>query len=56
MKLFNVPNTLTMIRILMIPLFVYVFFIPVQYNMIYAASIYVLAAITDILDGHIKEI
>jgi cardiolipin synthase len=55
MKLFNVPNTLTMIRILMIPLFVYVFFIPVQYNMIYAASIYVLAAITDILDGHIAR-
>jgi cardiolipin synthase len=55
MKNLNVPNVLTMIRMLMIPLFVYLFFLPIERNMFYAALVYAVAALTDYLDGMIAR-
>jgi cardiolipin synthase (CMP-forming) len=53
----NVPNILTLLRILMIPLFVGVFYLPEhqmagQLRDLYATLIFVLAAVTDWLDGY----
>ena len=50
----NIPNLLTFIRFLLIPLFVYTFFYVPEGN-IYAALIFILSGITDILDGYIAR-
>ena len=55
MKILNVPNILTMLRMVMIPLFIYVFFLPNRYSMVWAAIIYIAAAVTDFLDGMIAR-
>jgi cardiolipin synthase len=57
---FNIPNTLTLMRIGVIPLFVGVFYLPaswlsdLQMNVI-ATVLFVLAAITDWLDGYLAR-
>lgn len=56
----NIPNTLTLMRIAVIPLFVGVFYLPShwlsdpQMNLI-ATVLFVLAAITDWLDGYLAR-
>ena len=49
---FNLPNTLTWIRIALIPLFVIVFYLPVPWARPASAIIFSLAGITDWLDGY----
>ena len=51
----NIPNLLTAIRFLLIPVFVYFFFSPFQYSVELAVAIFVLSGITDTLDGHIAR-
>ena len=52
----NLPNKLTILRLIMIPIFVAVYFIPqIPYNFIISAVIFVLAAATDFLDGYIAR-
>ena len=52
----NLPNKITLARIFMIPLFVVIFYLPViPYNYLIAAVVFVLAALTDALDGHIAR-
>ncbi len=52
----NLPNKLSLIRIFMIPVFVLFFFLnALPYNKVYAAAIFAVAAITDLLDGHIAR-
>lgn len=50
----NIPNLLTIIRFILIPLFVYNFFYVGKGN-IYAAAIFVLSGMTDVLDGYIAR-
>lgn len=47
----NLPNKLTLVRILLIPVFVVCFYIPIAYRLELAAGIFALAYLTDILDG-----
>jgi CDP-diacylglycerol--glycerol-3-phosphate 3-phosphatidyltransferase len=49
---FNLPNTLTWIRIALIPLFVIVFYLPVPWARPASAIVFSLAGITDWLDGY----
>jgi CDP-diacylglycerol--glycerol-3-phosphate 3-phosphatidyltransferase/cardiolipin synthase len=49
---FNLPNTLTWIRIALIPMFVIVFYLPVPWARPASAIIFSLAGITDWLDGY----
>ena len=52
----NLPNKLTMLRILMIPVFM--FFVEMEnipYHMLWAFIIFVLASLTDLLDGRIAR-
>ena len=48
----NLPNKLTMGRIFAIPVFIVVFLLDYRYA---AAVIFILAALTDMLDGHIAR-
>ena len=48
----NLPNKLTMGRIFAIPVFIVVFLMDYR---IAAAVIFILAAVTDMLDGHIAR-
>ena len=52
---FNVPTTLTLIRIGLIPLFVLVFFLPFPWARPAAAIVFSLAGITDWLDGYLAR-
>lgn len=52
----NLPNKLTILRIVLIPVFVVVYYIgALPYNYLIAAVIFVLAAFTDFLDGYIAR-
>ncbi|TVP58595.1 MAG: CDP-diacylglycerol--glycerol-3-phosphate 3-phosphatidyltransferase [Halomonadaceae bacterium] len=51
----NVPNILTLSRILMIPVFVLVFFLPFSWGPMASAIIFALAAMTDWLDGYLAR-
>ncbi len=52
----NLPNKLTIIRLIMIPLFVATFYLTfLPYNYLISAIIFVLAAFTDFLDGYIAR-
>lgn len=52
---FNLPNILTLLRIVLIPVLVVVFFLPWQHKNIACTAIFGLAAITDWLDGYIAR-
>lgn len=51
----NLPNKLTLARIIAVPLFVACFYTGWQAANAIAAAIFILAFITDILDGHIAR-
>ena len=51
----NLPNRLTMLRVLMIPLFVVFALIKAQWAQYAAVAVYVLACITDTADGKIAR-
>lgn len=51
----NLPNLLTLARILLVPFFVLVYVIPGQGTYIYAAGLFALAAFTDWLDGYLAR-
>ena len=52
----NLPNKLTVLRLIMIPLFIAVYFLTIiPYNYVISAGIFVLAAFTDFLDGKIAR-
>ena len=52
----NLPNKLTILRILMIPLFVALYYVSaIPYHFAIAAVIFALAAFTDFLDGYIAR-
>ena len=53
--MFNLPNSLTLLRIALIPLLVIVFYLPWQWSYLASAAIFGLAAITDWLDGYLAR-
>lgn len=53
--LFNLPNLLTVLRILLIPVFIVVFYLPVSWGREVATAVFVLAAVTDWLDGYLAR-
>ena len=53
--MWNLPNILTLLRILLIPVFVFVFYLPWEWKHITAASIFGIAAATDWLDGYLAR-
>lgn len=53
----NLPNKLTVLRVLMIPLFLVCFFLPdhIPHNYLWALVVFALASLTDMLDGKIAR-
>ncbi len=51
----NIPNSLTVFRILLIPVFVGVFYLPFSWSNAVTAAIFALAAMTDWLDGFLAR-
>jgi CDP-diacylglycerol--glycerol-3-phosphate 3-phosphatidyltransferase len=51
----NLPNLLTLARILLIPVFVIIFIEPTPDQSLIAAVIFAVAAVTDVLDGYIAR-
>ncbi len=51
----NLPNILTMSRIVMIPVFVVIFYLPYGWSYLTASAIFALAAATDWLDGYLAR-
>ena len=51
----NLPNKLSILRIIMVPLFVVAYFLPFDWAPFVALGIFILAALTDLLDGYIAR-
>ena len=51
----NIPNQLTLLRILLIPVFVLVFYLPLSWNNYFACLVFTIAAVTDVLDGYLAR-
>lgn len=51
----NIPNSLTMFRIILIPVFIMVFYLPTHWANEIACFIFTLAAVTDLLDGYLAR-
>jgi CDP-diacylglycerol--glycerol-3-phosphate 3-phosphatidyltransferase len=52
----NIPNALTIFRIVLIPVFVLVFYLPGDSSHIFCAVIFFVAAVTDWLDGYLARV
>ncbi|WP_177419220.1 CDP-diacylglycerol--glycerol-3-phosphate 3-phosphatidyltransferase [endosymbiont of Lamellibrachia barhami] len=53
--MWNIPNLLTLLRIVLIPVFVLIFYLPVEWARIGCAAVFSLAAVTDWLDGFLAR-
>ncbi|MEQ5833833.1 CDP-diacylglycerol--glycerol-3-phosphate 3-phosphatidyltransferase [Marinobacter halodurans] len=51
----NLPNILTVSRIVMIPVFVVIFYLPFEWHFLTSAAIFALAGATDWLDGYLAR-
>lgn len=51
----NTPNILSIFRLCLVPVFVLVYFSGLEHSKLYSVLIYVLATITDFLDGYIAR-
>lgn len=54
-NMINIPNILTIARIIMIPFFVLFFYFPVPWGHVAATIIFALACVTDWLDGYLAR-
>jgi CDP-diacylglycerol--glycerol-3-phosphate 3-phosphatidyltransferase len=51
----NIPNVLTLLRIVLIPVFVVVYYLPIERSHVLCAAIFAIAAVTDWLDGYLAR-
>jgi CDP-diacylglycerol--glycerol-3-phosphate 3-phosphatidyltransferase len=51
----NVPNLLTLLRLLFVPIVVVLYYLPVESAHVFAAMLFTLAALTDWLDGYLAR-
>ena len=51
----NLPNKLTLFRIFLIPIFILVMLLNIPNNFLIACIIFIIASITDAMDGHIAR-
>lgn len=53
--LWTIPNLLTLLRIALIPVFVVIFYLPVEWARIACTAVFALAGLTDWLDGYLAR-
>ena len=51
----NIPNMLSMVRIALIPVFIYVYYLPFDWSHIAATVLFTFAGITDWFDGYLAR-
>lgn len=51
----SLPNLLTLMRIVLIPIFIAVFYLPFEWAHLIAAGIFATASFTDLLDGYVAR-
>ncbi len=51
----NIPNLLTLLRIMLLPIFVVIFYLPFYGQYLVCAGIFTLAALTDWVDGYLAR-
>ena len=51
----NLPNKITLVRILLIPLFVVLFLVQFPFHYLAACIVFIVASITDFIDGNIAR-
>nr|WP_300004541.1 CDP-diacylglycerol--glycerol-3-phosphate 3-phosphatidyltransferase [Tissierella sp.] len=51
----NLPNKITFSRVLLVPVFILMFYIDIPNNQLYAGIIFIIAALTDTLDGYLAR-
>ncbi|NMB26446.1 MAG: CDP-diacylglycerol--glycerol-3-phosphate 3-phosphatidyltransferase [Tissierellia bacterium] len=51
----NIPNILTVLRIILVPVYLYLFYTTGEKHLFYAGAVFIIAGITDILDGYIAR-
>lgn len=51
----NIPNTLTLLRLALIPIFVVIFYLPFHWCYLASAAVFLVAAITDWFDGYLAR-
>ena len=51
----NLPNKLTLLRMAMVPVYVAVLLIDFPHHILIALGVFILASLTDLLDGHIAR-
>ncbi len=54
-QMFNWPNVLTLVRISLIPLLVFFFYLPVSWAHLAASLLFAIASLTDWLDGYLAR-
>ena len=53
--MWNIPNVLTLLRIVLIPVFVLLFYLPVEWARFGCALVFAVAAVTDWFDGYLAR-
>ncbi len=51
----NLPNSITLIRIIFIPLFVVLFYSPLRYGKLLSTAVFLLLSLTDFIDGYLAR-
>jgi len=51
----NIPNLITVLRVVLIPIFILLFYLPYQWSYTAASSVFAFAAATDWLDGYLAR-
>ncbi|MDV7210136.1 CDP-diacylglycerol--glycerol-3-phosphate 3-phosphatidyltransferase [Azotobacter beijerinckii] len=51
----NIPNILTTLRVLLIPVFILLFYLPFTWSYLAASAVFTFAAITDWFDGYLAR-
>ncbi|AIR90628.1 CDP-diacylglycerol--glycerol-3-phosphate 3-phosphatidyltransferase [Pseudomonas cremoricolorata] len=51
----NIPNLLTVLRVLLIPIFILLFYMPYHWSYSAASTVFAIAAATDWLDGYLAR-
>ncbi|CAM3768663.1 CDP-diacylglycerol-glycerol-3-phosphate 3-phosphatidyltransferase [Pseudomonas reidholzensis] len=51
----NIPNLLTVLRVLLIPIFIMLFYVPYHWSYMAASTVFAIAAATDWLDGYLAR-
>ena len=51
----NIPNLLTLLRVLLIPVFILLFYLPFEWSYLAASAVFAVASLTDWLDGYLAR-